>query len=228
MYAAVAVGVSRQEAEERVGLCTPGCVPQCGDKGCVPSSGDRLSAKSSSHAMMSEALTKQMQRKLLGFARKTLYEVQDYVKIACSPNEKGVMSGVKKERMALLMAAAAPIVHAHGKICSGTPLSAVLAYSTAVPVDTKVEGSAVVYVRWNLDDTKTYVGETEHWAQRVNQHYRQTLAHGTRRWNLHSVDTRLACDATPARGSDGRRDTEFGSESHNNNRACEIGIDCCG
>ena len=70
-----------------------------------------------------------------------MYEVQDYVKIACHPDAKGVMTALKKSRMATLMAACAPIVHVYGRVCSCTALGEVLAYSTRVPVDAEVEGS---------------------------------------------------------------------------------------
>ena len=65
----------------------------------------------------------------------------------------------------------------YGAVCPSTTLARIQKYTTDVPKPEQLCGTAVVYVRWNLENDDTYVGETENWTKRNEQHYMKTRAH---------------------------------------------------
>ena len=115
-----------------------------------------------------------MQRKMIGFLRKMFFEIQDFVKVMCAPDDKGEISERKKRWMASLMKLSTPLAHKYADIVGGE-LRRVLAYGGDAEHDST---DSVVYVRWNLEREKViYVGETSRWQERIGEHYRKTLKH---------------------------------------------------
>ena len=71
----------------------------------------------------------------------------------------------------------APLAWLYGAVCSGTTLARTLWYATSAPDPAQLRGAAVVYMRWNLENDQAYVGETEQWDKRNEQHYMRRREH---------------------------------------------------
>ena len=80
-----------------------------------------------------------MQRKLLGFVIQPMYEVQDFIKIACGEDEKGQVSAQKKRWVADLMAECAPLADLYGRICGQTAFGKVQKFCVTVPKPAQLE-----------------------------------------------------------------------------------------
>ena len=90
------------------------------------------------------AMQQHFQRRLLGFVLQPLHEIQDFIKLACGADEKGCVSGEKKQWVADLMAECAPLASLYGRICGHTALGKMLKFSTAVPKPDSLAGAPVV------------------------------------------------------------------------------------
>ena len=62
-------------------------------------------------------MLRHLQRKLLGFVLQPVYEAQDFIRVACGPDQKGRVSGEKKRWLANLMAECAPLARLYGAVC---------------------------------------------------------------------------------------------------------------
>ena len=118
-------------------------------------------------------------RRLLGRLLARLREVQDFISLACGPDGKGKISGVKKGWIARLMRESAPLARITGELMGRSAWGKMGKYTIADDISriSFPKGTCVVYVRWNLQNQDTYVGQTSDFDSRIAQHFMKTLKH---------------------------------------------------
>ena len=107
-----------------------------------------------------------------------VYEVQDFIKIACGRDHRGCVPNKRKRWIAALARESTRLHWILGTLCPETSLGRALRFGERAPSPEALQcGKNVVYVRVNLSNNDMYVGETEDFEQRVETHYMRTLAH---------------------------------------------------
>ena len=135
------------------------------------------------------AIVKHMNKQIAQVARKMIADVQDFISIFCIPRDGGVVKEASKRMIVRLTTMVGRWACVLGNICSHRRLRTIGDFITRMPgmreyLDTIARGDvtsqrrdAIVYARCNLTTGDLYVGETEHWNQRVSQHFMATYRH---------------------------------------------------
>ena len=113
-----------------------------------------------------------MQKRMLGFARAMVYLGQDFL-ATFAVKTNGIMSEKKKRQVAQINDAIAPWARLIIEIASDKNLAKLSQY-VATEIDTT---RPLTYVRFNLENTSTYVGRSEFWHDRVKRHFMCTINH---------------------------------------------------
>jgi hypothetical protein len=117
---------------------------------------------------------------LLGEVSRVLFLLREYLEEALRPSEgSSQIKKWKKENFRDLTLKSAEITRIAGFARKGKAVNKILKFGENENIRTEdlKNGTNVVYVRWNLINNATYVGETEHFEQRAEQHYMNTLKH---------------------------------------------------
>ena len=125
-----------------------------------------------------ESILRYVHRRLLGRLLARLREAQDFISLACGPDEKGVISRNKKDWIGRLMRESTPLARMVGALMGRSAWGKMADYTidegnrTSFP-----KGTYVVYARWNLQNQDVYIGQTSDFDSRVAQHFTKTLRH---------------------------------------------------
>ena len=128
-----------------------------------------------------EALWRHMQRKMAGFILREIWATQAFVKEFCLPKGNGEKTRVQtkaKRWVAELHTLAQPWIKALTRAVRIPAIERLADFiQSAEEVQTE-DTRAIVYARFSLDGTKAvYIGETEFWRRRQEQHFTGTVRH---------------------------------------------------
>ena len=128
---------------------------------------------------MLASLAFSFQRQMLGHLYWNIYSATDAMTTFCTFDDKGILSNEKKRtiisinRLLQPWCAALAQVFRHNQL---KKLAQIWQVNGSVP-DLDKPG-VFVYARINLKTRDMYIGETEHWEDRITCHYRNTLLFG--------------------------------------------------
>ena len=115
---------------------------------------------------------------LVGFTHALIWETIDYMKLTCGPDERGCVTEATKRRIVKFNAELGKWVWTLAQCTSDSRFKA-LQNSEFIPPQ-KAEGVPGVYVRLNLFNNDSYIGETAKrmsLKERVKEHFTLTYKH---------------------------------------------------
>ena len=133
--------------------------------------------------------TRYWQNRAVGHLLKVVYEAHDFMGATCREDERGFITEKRKRSLVKITTALIPWYRALSQVLVHAGLEKLTTVwgrgSDGRPGEDPtaaraVEDGAVVYVRVHLHGNEMYVGRTEHWRQRVVQHYMKTHRHSDR------------------------------------------------